>query len=291
MSSRPLISVLMVTYNRRDDVKKCITSLLPQADRNIEVLIIDNASTDGTPDMIRRLAPDFRLTCWDENRGLAPALKQLANMAQGEWLFFLDSDTILPGNAITRLHSLASANPRLGAAAPRMKDMDGKIQMTARLFPSPMNGLFGRQTLLSRIWPHNPVTQKFLQCKAQASNRPFRCDWTAFAAVLIRRKALIQAGSIDDSYFVYWVDTDFFKRLNDCGWEVWCFPEIEVIHLEHNKPDRKRSPLAIKDFHIGALRYYYKNHGLYGLNPLLWVAAAALISRMFLHLCLNYVRK
>jgi len=284
------LSILMVTYNRFDDVRRCVASLLPQLSSEMEVLVIDNNSTDGTAVFIEGIQP-FRVDIWPRNRGLAPALRALADRAQGRWLMFLDSDTVLPPNALSELMSFAESRPALGAVAPRMKDMEGEIQLTARQFPSAINGIFGRQTLMSRLWPDNPVTKKFLQTTDQQGKRPFTCDWVAFAAVLVRRKALEEAGSIDPSYFVYWVDADFFKRLKACNYEVWCLPTVEVLHLEHNKTSKKRSPRAIRDFHTGAMRYFYKHHGWHGLNPLLWIAIPGLYLRMLLHLCLNAMKK
>ncbi len=288
---KPELSILLVTFNRLDDVKRCIESLLPQVTDRMEVLVIDNGSSDGTPEYIQQKAPEFKLEKWVTNKGLAPALRKLADGARGDWLMFLDSDTVLPADAISTLLTFGRSMPSLGAVAPRMKDLDGNIQMTARRFPSAINGIFGRQTLLSRLWPGNPVTRRFLQADFKDSKLPFRCDWVAFAAVLVRRRALEEAGSIDPEYFVYWVDADFFKRLSLHNWEVWCLPQVEVLHLEHNRTSRRRSPVAIRDFHMGALRYFYKFHGWHGFNPLLWVAAAGLFSRMFLHLGLNFLKK
>ena len=121
----------------------------------------------------------------------------------------------------------------------------------------------------------------------QLENRPFRCDWVAFAAALVRRRALITAGSIDSGFFVYWVDADFFRRIVDAGWQVWCYPAVEFIHMENNRNGNVRSPRAIRDFHFGVFRYFYKHNGWNGLNPILWIAAAGLFARAGLHLLIN----
>jgi len=283
-----LLSILIVTFNRRADVERCIESILVDL-RGIEaeILVLDNGSTDGTPEMIASRYPLVRMTRWSANRGLAPALRHIVDESKGDWLLFLDSDTVLKCGCIAKLIEFAESRPRLGAVAPRPLDIDGRIQMTARAFPGPANALFGRQTLLSRIWPGNPLTRRFLKSTEQEANAPFACDWVAFAAVLVRRRALVEAGSIDPRFFVYWVDADFFKRLKGAHWEVWCCPAAEIIHAEQNRPNRVRSPIAIKDFHRGALRYFYKHHGWHGLNPLLWIAAAGLWLRARLQLAIN----
>ncbi len=278
----------MVNFNHKDDVSRCLKSLyeyLPEG--KSEVLVVDNRSTDGAPELIAEEYPAVRLTRWDENRGLAPGLHYLIGESKGEWLFILDSDTIIQPGCIDAIMEFAQSKPCLGAVAPRIRDVTGDIQMTARRFPSPLNALFGRQTLLSRLWPENPITRRFLKAPEQDSNTPFPCDWTAFAAVLVRRSALFEAGGIDPNFFVYWVDADFFRRVRNAGWEVWCFPSAEILHVEQNQPKRVRSPLGIRDFHRGALRYFYKHHGWGGLNPLLWIAAVGLWGRTRIHLAIN----
>lgn len=277
------LSILMVTYNRRPDVARCIRSILPQLTPEVEVRVIDNGSTDGTAAMIRRIAPEFHIAGSAANRGLAPALKRLCDAARGRWLLLLDSDTVLPPDAIRRLLAFGDSRPEVGAVAPRMRDADGLVQMTARRFPGVQNAIFGRQTLVSRIWPENSLTRRFLKSREQEGGTPFRCDWVAFAAVLVRARAMREAGGIDSDYFVYWVDADFFRRLQKKGWEVWCCTEVEVLHLEHNRSGQVRSPRAIMDFHRGAFRYCLRHHWF----PVAALAAPALLFRSFLHLALN----
>ena len=286
-----LISVIMVNYNHKEDVDRCLESLLRSLpEGQCEILVVDNCSTDGAPDLIAGKYPSVRLTRWQENRGLAPGLHYLIEQSKGEWLFILDSDTIVGAGAIDAIMKFASADPRIGAVAPRVRDVSGAIQMTARVFPNPINAVFGRQTLLSQLWPGNTITRRFLKAAHQESNEPFPCDWTAFAAVLVRRAALVEAGGIDPNFFVYWVDADFFRRVRNLRWEVWCYPGAEIVHVEQNQPKRIRNPNGIRDFHRGALRYFYKHHGWGGLNPLLWVAAIGLWIRTQVHLLINWRR-
>lgn len=288
MNQQCVLSVLIVSYNRRDDLAGCLDSLLPQTVKtHAEVLVLDNGSSDGTQEMIEGSYLWVKLLRWDYNRGLAPALRHLISQANGEWLFFLDSDTELQPGCIDTLLGFVRSNESIGAAAPKLRDLEGMMQMTARSFPGPMNALFGRQTFLSKIWPTNPITAAYLRRDALDDGRPFRCDWVAFAAALIRRKALEEAGSIDETFYVYWVDADFFKRMKLVGWEVWCYPSAEVLHKEHHRSGRRTSSAAIRDFHRGALRYFYKHHGWYGANPLLWCAALALSLRALMLLAVN----
>ena len=150
----------MVTYNRRKDVERCLDSLFKSRPESLlEFLVVDNGSTDGTAEMLEA-RPGIRLIRWTQNQGLAPALKVLVNRSVGEWLLFLDSDTLVPTGGIDALLRFALGNDAIGAVAPRMQDLSGEIQMTARDFPGPMNSLFGRQTFLSRMWPDNPITKK-----------------------------------------------------------------------------------------------------------------------------------
>jgi hypothetical protein len=284
------LSILIVTCNRREDVSRCLDSVMAALpDSMVEILVLDNGSTDGTAEMLCGY-PKIQLTCRADNLGLARALTEIIGQAKGQWLLFLDSDTIVPKKSIERLLEFGVQQKRIGAVAPRVRDMNGAVQLTARNFPGAIHGLFGRQTLLSRLWPGNPITRKFLKVQNQKNNQPFRCDWIAFAAALVRRKALEDAGALDPGFFVYWVDADFFRRVANTGWEVWCCPDVEITHMEHNRSSKVRHPRAIRDFHYGAFRYFYKHHGWRGFNPLLWVAGAALIIRASLQLTVNQWR-
>lgn len=287
MNKNSRISILIVSFNRKRDLDACLGSLKPHLDREMEVIILDNGSTDGSPEMVRNKYPGFRIVKWKKNLGLAKALRHLAAIAAGEWFLFLDSDTVIPKSGFKGLIDFAMQHPNIGAVAPRMIDLSGDIQMTARVFPNPLNAFFGRQTLLSRLFPDNAITRRFLKTSSQSENQPFMCDWVAFAAVIVRKQALVEAGSIDPDFFVYWVDADFFKRIKAGGWQVWCYPGCEIHHLEENRQNRARNPLTIKDFHRGALRYFFKHHGMSGLNPFLGIAAAGLWVRMQLQLAIN----
>ena len=124
----------------------------------------------------------------------------------------------------------------------------------------------------------------------QAAGKPFICDWGSFAAVLVRRVALESIGSIDSKFFVYWSDADFFYRMKKAGWEMWCYPDVEIIHLEYYRPNRKRRPRSIRDFHMGVIRYYFKHHSAKGLNPVFWIGAPLLIFKMYLMLITNFLK-
>jgi GT2 family glycosyltransferase len=271
-----------------DDVRRCLDSLAQELQGiDAETLVVDNASTEKIPEMIEAGYPWVDLTRWQENRGLGPALRFLADRAKGEWVLLLDSDTVLQPGCLKGLLEFAAGKPGLAAVAPAIRGPEGDIQMTARRFPGPWNALFGRQTLLSKIWPGNLLTRRYLRAADREGDAPFQCDWVAFAAALVRRRAMEECDSIDPGFFVYWIDADFFRRIRKAKWEVWCLPTVEALHLEYNRPDRVRSPLGIKDFHRGAFRYFRKNHGWGGLNPLLAPAALGLFVRQCLHLSIN----
>ena len=284
--SAPLLSVLIVTFNRMDVVTRCLESLENEVrGLDAEILVVDNCSGDGTPEMISRDYPEIRLFRWEKNLGLGPALFFLSRAARGEWLLILDSDAILQPGSLKGLLDFARSRPGLGAVAPRMRDPDGQVQLTARRLPTPVNALFGRQTLLAALWPDNPITTRYIMAAEQEKGVPFQCDWVAFAAALVRREAASDCGYVDPEFFVYWIDADFFRRLKEAGWEVWCCPSAEVLHLEYNRRGRAQSPVAIKSFHDGALRYFHK--ACSGQGPMLMLARLGLRARARVHDLIN----
>ena len=286
------LSLIIVNFNGGHLVDKCIATIFenpPSA--QFEVILIDNASTDGSFDRVRRHFPQVICQANNANVGLALAFNAGLRLARGRYMMSLDNDTrILPG-ALDALIEVLDRDPDIGIAGSMLLNPDMSLQRTFRRTPSWYNAIFGRRSIITRIWPGNPLSSKYLMDEQVDNVDPFEVDWVSTAALVITRGAYEKAGGLDEDFFVYWVDADWCARVKARDFKIVAVPASRIIHDENLKARRRtrKSSRMIKDFHNGAYLYYRKNHAP-GWNPMALVAWVALQSRAQLMIFTDYVR-
>jgi GT2 family glycosyltransferase len=287
VATTPRLTILVITWNGWGDTRRCLESIAAFLDPEHEVLVVDNASADGTPDEIERLFPFVRVTRNPENLGHTRAVNQGIAMAQGEYVLLMDSDTELPVDSVSLMLDFLQARPEVGAVAPRTYNTDGSVQQSARRFPSAVNGLFGRQSVLTRLFPGNVFSRRYLQSDELASTAPYEVDQVSGACMLFRRSLRESVGPWDEGYFAYWVDTDWCYKMHQRGWKLFCVPQASVVHHEQNRAGRKKSARRIWAFHYGAYRFYRVSRTFGVLDPRAIVAFLLLGARGLFQLAQN----
>lgn len=283
----PSISAVIVTYNARQDLDRCLESLAKQNDVALEVIVYDNASSDGTAQMVAERYPWVRLMASSANAGLTKGVNQAIGVAHGEYICLLDSDTVIEPGCMRILKKFMDGHANAGVVAARMLNVDGSIQETARNFPRVSNALLGRQTLLARWFPNNPITLGYLRRSDLKRTDPFEVDWVAAACMMFRRDLVARIGHLDEDFFVYWVDADWCKRVRNAGLSVWCVPQARVFHIEQNRIGKKKSPRGIRSFHEGAYLFYRKHYVKSSWHPMAQLARIGLGTRCRLMLLTN----
>jgi GT2 family glycosyltransferase len=164
-----------------------------------------------------------------------------------------------------------AGHPRCAIAGPRVEYPDGRLQYSARCYPSAATVLFNRYSLLSRLFPHNPWTRRYLM--SDWDHRDTRdVDWLGGACLLVRRAAVEQVGPLDPAYFMFNEDVDWSRRMNEAGWKVTYVPAARVVHRV-GASWRRVPPRVVIERHRGMVHYYRKHHHP---NPLLAAVIAAL---------------
>jgi Kef-type K+ transport system membrane component KefB/GT2 family glycosyltransferase len=281
----PVISALVVSWNDWPKLQNCLVSLLDQIDppnaspgaKPMEVIVIDNNSTDGTADRVAEDFPAVRLVRNSINVGHTRAVNQAFGLARGEFVLLLDSDTELRPDCVSQLLIYAKDHPEADLLSPRTFNTDGSVQETARNFPSAMSGLFGRQSLFTRIFPDNPFSYRYLGRENSNETTPFEVQQIGGACMFFRRALLEEVGPWDESYFGYWVDTDWCHRLHSMGRRVVCVPAAKILHHESNARGKRKSARRIWIFHYGAWRLYTRWNTRGPWDPRSLAAGAALI--------------
>lgn len=274
MTRAPDVSVVIVSFNTRDLLRECLQTLDREAGGvSCETIVVDNASRDGSADMVAAEFPAVRLVRSAANLGFAAANNRGFPLATGRYVVLLNSDAFLQPQALPRSVEKMDAAPEVGLAGGRLVGRDGAWQPSARMFPSPLNDLLTLSGLAGR-YPQSRFFGRFDRTWADpAAAAPV--DWVPGAYAIIRRPVLEQVGYFDERFFLYYEEVDLCRRIKAAGYTIWYWPDVVVVHLggESSKTVQRLS-MSSSGSQLtlwrmrSALLYYRKHHGFTGA----WVA-------------------
>lgn len=276
---RPDLTVCLVAYNCREDLIRCARSIYDALKEiSVEVVLADNASSDGVLEAFRREFPQVRLVEMGKNAGFAKANNADIEVSSGRHVLLLNPDTEVHAGALDEMVAFADAHPHAGVVAPRLLNPDLTDQGTARAFPTAAAALFGRRSPLTRMFPGNRWSRRFLIGLEADGEAPFEVDWVSGACLMVPREVVSEVGPLDEDFFMHWEDAEWCHRIKSTGRGVWVVPGAQVVH--HEGGSRKGWPPAqVWHFHHGAYLYWKKTQAPNPLNPLRWLAGAALMAR------------
>jgi len=260
------LSVVVVTYQSRDHILACLRSLDAGLRANEErspafaweCVVLDNDSRDGTPELVAGEAPWARLVRTGANLGYARAVNRGIAATSGAMVLVLNPDCVWHPGAIQTLAAWLGSHPRCGVAAPRILNPDGTLEYSARGYPDSLTFLFNRYSLLSRLWPGNPWSRRYLLLDWDHAS-PRSVDWVSGAAMLVRRAAIEAVGAMDEAFFMFNEDVDWCRRMNEAGWSVDYVPAATVVH--HIGASKGAvSNHVILERHRGMIHYFRKHH-------------------------------
>jgi hypothetical protein len=247
-----VLSAIVVSYNTRDMTLDCLRSLCASLQGiESEIIVVDNASSDGSVDAIRAAHPHVRLVARDTNNGFGAANNEAMRLARGRFFLLLNSDAFPEPSAIGALLAFIQGHPRAGVVGPRLLNADGSLQVSCFPFPSPLSAWLENLWLNRgyRGWPHDSVRS---------------VDFLVGACLLVRREVYGQVGGFDERFFMYSEEADWLRRMKDAGWEAIFVPEARVTHLGGASGAREEARISRHFFE--SLDYYErKHHGLAGL--------------------------
>ena len=251
------LSIVIVTHNSRSPAEKCLESLeaYPPA-RQFEVLVVDNASDDGTPDMIAEHFPSVKLVRNSDNVGYSRGVNQGIRSSQGRHLLILNPDIIVGEGSIDRLAGFLERTPDAGIAASKLVYSDGRLQPSCRRFYN-FTVLLLRRTFLGKLFPNARLLREHLMMDYDHESAR-RVDWVIGACMLVRREAIEQVGSMDERFFLYFEDIDWCYRMGKHGWSVYYVPDSVMVHSYERSSAKSvfRKPFLV---HIlSMLRYVEK---------------------------------
>jgi N-acetylglucosaminyl-diphospho-decaprenol L-rhamnosyltransferase len=257
-----LLSYCVVNTNGRDLLLACLEAIDRDRPAGIdsEVLVLDNASEDGSAAAVREREADLRLIELDRRTGKAANDTRLLQEARGDYCLLLNEDTELRPGATVQLLEMLEADPGAAVAGARLLSPDGTQQACAWRLPGVGTAVAGA------LFLHRPLT---VQSAGKATHP---VGWVQSSAMLVRRNAAEQVGWLDPDFFVYSDETDFCKRLRDAGWEVLFVPGAEAIHRDQMASDEAGAGRRVVEYHRNRDRYLRKHKGdltAFALRPLL----------------------
>ncbi|MCO5295483.1 MAG: glycosyltransferase family 2 protein [Fimbriimonadaceae bacterium] len=269
------LSVTICSWNTEDDLRVCLASLERVRDEAVfEVLVVDNNSEDGSPDMVEREFPWVRLFRMDRNLGFTGGQNLAMAERKGRHAFLLNSDAEVHPGALRTLLGYCEAHPEAGILGPKILNPDGSLQLSCRRFPNPVAALF-RNTLIGRWFPNNRFTREYLMAD-WAHETPREVDWVSGAALFASGELIDAIGTFDPEYYMFCEDVDWCFRAWKHGWKVVYVPDAVVTHAIGRSTDKAPNRM-IGRFHRSMLRFYTKNMLptiVLPLRPFAWLGAA-----------------
>jgi N-acetylglucosaminyl-diphospho-decaprenol L-rhamnosyltransferase len=266
------LAVVVVNYNTGDYLARALASASEAAgDAGLELVVVDNASTDGSAERAVARHPGVRLISNPENRGFAAAANQGIRATSAPFVFLLNPDAEIVAGTLGGFAKVARERPGAGAIGPVVRDPDGSVYPSARRIPSVAEGL-GHAFL----GPFVPNRWSRAYTIAEWDRRTERSvDWVSASCVLLRREALDAVGAFDERFFMYVEDVDLCTRLHGGGWDVLFSPELEVVHIGGVSTGGYRSRRMVVEHSRSIYKYFVKWRSpgwRAALRPLAWAA-------------------
>jgi GT2 family glycosyltransferase len=261
------LSVVIVSFNTRNALRESLQSVDREVkDLKSEIFVVDNGSVDGSPEMVEHEFPHVRLIRSAENLGFGAANNLAIEASRGCYVVLLNSDAFLcPGSLLTAVRNM-EASPQVALAGGKLTGRDLSWQPSARMFPHVVTDAFVITGLAAKF-PGSPIFGRFDRTWADPAE-PSEVDWVPGAFSVIRAKVLREIGLFDPRFFLYSEEVDLCRRIKQAGYQIWYWPEIQVIHVGGESSRRlKGLDFSSADGQVtrwrmrSTLLYYRKHHG------------------------------
>jgi GT2 family glycosyltransferase/glycosyltransferase involved in cell wall biosynthesis len=262
MENTPDVSIIIVSYNVAGLLEECLRSIFgrEQDSLSVEVIVVDNASRDGSAGLVRERFPQVKLIENVHNYGFPRGCNQGLRAASGRYLFFLNPDAKLEPGALSKLVGFLEQQPEAGIVGPQLRYPDGSLQPNRRRFPG-RSLAFVESTILQRYQPFkNWSTLRRFYCEDLPLDQQQQVDWLVGAAFVVRQEVVEQIGGLDERFFMYSEELDFCKRARAKGWQVWYLPKAVVTHQE-GRSSAQDVPFRHINFQTSKVSYYRKHYG------------------------------
>lgn len=264
--STPDLAIVIVSWNTRDLLRDCLTSVSASRDLDVQVCVVDNASADGSPEMVEREFPQVHVIRSLRNGGFAYAnnvglnawgLDGDAGEGVPRYALLLNSDTVVPADGLAQMAAFLDAHPEAGAAGPKLVRLDGTLDLACRRsFPTP-EASFYHFTGLSKLFPSSPRFARY-DLTFLDPDELTEVDSVNGAFMMVRSEAIRQVGLLDEDFFFGGEDLDWAFRIKAAGWKIYYNPAVVVRHVK--RASFRRNPQAAYEFERAMWLFYRKHY-------------------------------
>ena len=248
------IAVVIVNYNTREYLRECLASV--QLETPSEVVVVDNASSDGSADMVRTNFPAVTLHDNMWNVGYGAAANQGIASCTSEYVLLLNSDTRVSNGALQALSGYLDQHRTVAIVGPRLVNSNGSLQPSCYPFPGTLTW-FLHYEILGQLLRRVPILGNHQQ-RTFPHTHPQAVPWVMGAALAIRREAFDAVGGFDESYFMYCEETDLCYRLKSAGWQVHFAPVANIAHVGEGSTRQHRTEMAVQQ--VASKLLFYRRH-------------------------------
>jgi GT2 family glycosyltransferase len=254
------ISIVIVSWNSKDYLSECLSSLAAGAGAlSFEAFVVDNASRDGSADLVREKFPSVRLIQNAENRGFAVANNQALRISSGRYALLLNPDTRVHPGAIEGVVGFMDGHPEAGACGCLLLNEDGSVQHAVRRFPTFAFAL-GAKTILGRMGLFRRGYGS-VKMRGEHFDAVMEVDQPSGAALFLRQSVLAEVGLLDEGYFMFFEEVDLCRRIKDAGRRIYLFPEARITHYGGRSRRQSRAEVILPGLQ-SMLRYFRAHEGI-----------------------------
>jgi GT2 family glycosyltransferase len=275
--STPLpVTIVIVSYNCREALRECLHKLTASS-AAVPIIVVDNASTDGSAEMVTAYFPTIELIKNAQNRGFAVACNQGIRASATPFILLLNPDTLLERAELQKLQDFMASHPNVGACGPRILNVDGTLQPSCRAFPT-LGAIACDELGLSRLFPHSRRLAGY-RLSGWEHTETSDVDQLMGSCVLLRHMALEHLGLLDERFFLYFEEVDLCWRMWQTNWRVVFIADATVTHLggESSKADRRN---ALGHRYRSLFAFYRKHYPRWQLPVLRLVVQVAALARV-----------
>jgi hypothetical protein len=275
------VDICIVNWNTKDLLKSCLTSIFGQTEGiNYRVWVVDNGSTDGSPQMVEQEFPGVRLIRNHQNVGFTKANNQVLRSSSGRYVLLLNSDTDLVGNAVKGMADFMDTRPDTGACGCMVLNKDGSLQLSCGRFPRLVSIFFGGVTcnrIFKRIFGDRVFFAEF-GLTEQDHHVIREADFVKGCCIMLRKSSVEKIGFMDEGIFMYFEEIDLCYRLKQAGEKVMYTPHVQIVHLGGQSARLSDAVVARR---LQGQEYFFRKH--YGSGEALrlrWIVAVGSILRL-----------
>ena len=285
------LSICIPTLDAQDLLRDCLRSIYTLTHTiTFEITVVDNGSQDGTLDMLRTEFPSVRVIANDHNAGFTKPTNQALRASTGRYRLLLNNDTVILPDALDQLVAFADAHPEIGIVTPKVLNRDGTLQKQCRRGLATPWELFCYFSGLAARYPNDPRYAGYLVTYLD-ENETHQVQAVSGSCMLVRSQVIEKIGLLDERFFAYQEDTDFCFRAGQAGWQVYYYPQAQIIHYAGHGGSRSQVYRSIWEWHRSYFLYYRKNLASRYFFLFNWFYYLVMGFKLLTALAVNFFRK